>query len=130
MANENKPLLSKEDLIFVYTRAQAIEDGVLIDVSEKARETGFRYPVAITAALWADINAIPESKSWQDPQGRLWDVLFMAQEAIRRSKQGGSALLYRLILPIGQSTYYTVKLVCGPGDEGEPVVTLLRPEED
>lgn len=24
----------------------------------------------------------------------------------------------------------TLKAVCGPGDEGEPVVTLMMPEED
>ena len=38
---------SKEDVIFTYTRKQAIEDGVLIDVSEMAMEAGFRYPVAV-----------------------------------------------------------------------------------
>jgi len=34
-------------VIHTYTRAQAIEDGVLIDVSEMAREAGFRWPVAV-----------------------------------------------------------------------------------
>ncbi len=34
-------------VISVYTRAQAIEDGVLVDVSETAREAGFRIPVAV-----------------------------------------------------------------------------------
>src|SRR5262245_16898089 len=31
-----------------YTRADALREGVLIDVSETAREAGFRYPVALT----------------------------------------------------------------------------------
>ena len=30
------------DVISTYTRAQAIEDGVLIDVSSMAREAGFK----------------------------------------------------------------------------------------
>ena len=38
--------------IFAYTRAQAIEDGILVDVSETAREAGFRIPVAITRTVW------------------------------------------------------------------------------
>jgi len=39
------------DIIFSYTRAQAIEDGVLVDVSELAREASFRYPVAVTQGV-------------------------------------------------------------------------------
>ena len=37
-------------VISVYTRAQALADGVLIDAGPMAREAGFRWPVAITAA--------------------------------------------------------------------------------
>ena len=37
-----------------YGRAQAIEDGMLIDVSTTAREAGLAWPVALTAAAWAD----------------------------------------------------------------------------
>src|SRR5262249_4146387 len=33
-------------------RADALRDGVLIDVTPTAREAGFRYPVALTAATW------------------------------------------------------------------------------
>ena len=40
------------DVIYQYTRAQAIEDGVLIDVSETAREAGITFPTAVTAAVW------------------------------------------------------------------------------
>src|SRR5262245_38473202 len=35
------------DLIHRYSRADALRDGVLIDVSETAREAGIRWPVAI-----------------------------------------------------------------------------------
>ena len=38
------------EVIYTYTRAQAIEDGVLIDATEMAKETGFKWPVALTAA--------------------------------------------------------------------------------
>jgi hypothetical protein len=41
-----KSLFSDDDLIYSYTRAQAIEDGVLVDVSEMAREGGIRFHVA------------------------------------------------------------------------------------
>ena len=31
-------------VLHAYTRAQAIEDGILVDVSETAREAGFKIP--------------------------------------------------------------------------------------
>lgn len=119
------------DVVFSYTRAQALEDGVLIDVSERAKEAGFRFPVAVTAALWGDIEAIPESyQGIQDVEGRLWDVLWMGRIAVQHSKGDSSELVYRLIMHVGKEEYYTVKLVCGPGDAGEPVITVMRPDED
>jgi hypothetical protein len=42
-----------------YTRAEALRDGVLIDVSQAAREAGIRYPVPLTAAPWAKCVAVP-----------------------------------------------------------------------
>ena len=36
-------LFNEINLISVYTRAQAIEDGVLVDVSTVAREANFKY---------------------------------------------------------------------------------------
>lgn len=118
-------------IISVYSRAQAIEDGILIDVTQTAREAGFVYPVAVTCDLWADIQDIPPSKQgFQDVAGRLWDVLYMARRAIQQSQEEGTFLLYRLIMHVERRSTYTVKLVCGPGDEGEPVITLMQPDED
>lgn len=39
-------------VVFRYTRKQAIEDGVLVDISRWAAETGFAIPVACTHAVW------------------------------------------------------------------------------
>jgi hypothetical protein len=43
-------MFDERDLIHSYSRAQAIADGVLIDVSATAREAGIRCPVALTRA--------------------------------------------------------------------------------
>jgi hypothetical protein len=45
-------LFENAEVIHRYTRAGAIRDGVLIDVSQTAREAGVRHPVALTRALW------------------------------------------------------------------------------
>lgn len=131
MANDDKKnLFADSEVLFAYSRKQALEDGVLVDVSEVAREAGFRYPVAVTRALWEDIECIPHSKGFQDVDGRLWDVLWMGYLAVRSSKKVSDTLCYQLIMHVGRHTYYTVKLVCGPGDDAAPVVTLMRPDED
>ena len=39
------------DVIDVYTRAEAIEDGVLVDVTETAKEAGIVYPTAVTQGI-------------------------------------------------------------------------------
>jgi hypothetical protein len=127
------------DAISIYTRAQAIEDGQLIDVSETAQEAGFTLPVAMTATVWADCvgwaeNDI-EKQTYQDESGRLWDILFMASHAIRASKDSGARLLYQLyrVPRDGRSTkaeLTTLKLIIGPGDTPEPVITILLPNEN
>jgi len=42
-------MFENADLIHRYTRADALRDGVLIDVTATAKEAGFKYPVALTA---------------------------------------------------------------------------------
>ena len=48
--------LGEQEVIYTYTRAQALEDGVLIDVSQMAKEAGFRLPAVITADLHATLT--------------------------------------------------------------------------
>mgnify|MGYP000128521510 CR=1 FL=1 len=63
------------EVISTYSRAQALEDGVLIDAGHMAKEAGFRWPVAITAAAWDDCVAWTDEDSRtqvpQDLAGRL-----------------------------------------------------------
>jgi hypothetical protein len=47
------------EIISRYSRADAIRDGVLIDVSAVAREAGIRYPVALTCAVWEQCASRP-----------------------------------------------------------------------
>jgi hypothetical protein len=106
-------------VISVYTRAQAIEDGMLDDVSYMAKEAGFVFPVAITNTLYEKLADIKKT-SHEDFNGRLWDVLQVLKMAIRKSK-GGPWMSFTV--KIGGRN---VELLsnCGPGDKGEPVVTI------
>lgn len=118
------------EIIVEYSREEAILDGTLIDVSTLAREAGFVYPVALSEALWQDIETIPDAYPHEDVTGRLWDVLWMAYCAIRRDTSGRNPLIFTLILhtnTIGEM--YAIRMFCGPGDNAEPVITMMRPEE-
>jgi hypothetical protein len=126
------------DPIDVYTRAQAIEDGNLIDVTDIARDAGFRVPVAITAAAWADCVAWDAEDSCrqtsQDEAGRLWDVLWMASLAARGAG-GAQELLFPLyrIQRGGRAirpARTRLRLIIAPGDDAAPVITILMHNED
>lgn len=122
--------------VYTYTRAQAIEDGILVDITETAKEAGFSCPVAITAAAWSDCvewtDADSKRQTYQDESGRLWDVIWMASLAARR---GGMETLFQLYrVPRGgrgvRPRLATLKMLAGPGDDGELVITILMPGED
>ena len=123
----------KSEYVSIYTRRQAIEDGILIDVSEVATEAGFRYPVAVTASVWAEIFPDEQAAKYgQDVNGRLWDVLYLCSLAARSAK--GSRIDFSAILrdgpgPVSKFTR-RYKATCGPGDNGEPVITIMKPDED
>lgn len=127
-------LFSGAEIISVYTRAQALSDGVLIDVTDTAGEAGFRVSVALTAAVWADCVAWDHEheQAPQDEPGRLWDVLVMAAHAARFNKGDSRAPFYVLRIPSQGQRAEPVQLVAhiGPGDDGEPVITIMQPGED
>jgi len=127
------------DVIYAYTRTQAIDDGVLVDAGAMATEAGFKWPVALTAAAWADCVAWADTDNrnqvYQDQSGRLWDVLFMASHAIRTATGSGDRMMFQLYrVPRNgrslEAECITLKLIVGPGDHGEPVMTILLPDED
>lgn len=134
------------EIIFAYTRAQAIADGVLIDVSEMAREAGFGVHAALTHAAWSRCVEVPEGLACQDEAGRLWDVLWMLGSALVRDpsahidhfdprKRGSrtvNQVLYSVCVQNEPERLERVELkaVCGPGDKGESVITIMLPHED
>jgi len=119
--------------ISIYSRAQAIEDGILVDVTKQAKELGFKYPVAVTNNVWASCISwdAEKEKAVQDEAGRLYDVLWIAMITAKRTK-GEQAFFDVFHIPNGGMlpSPVTLKSVCGPGDKAEPVITIMRPWED
>ena len=120
--------------ISVYTRAQAIADGVLVDLSALAPDVcaqHYKHPLACTAAVWAVIDAAVKHPRWMnDLNGVVHDVLWMSHERPVQ-RMGPSTVLFEVIIKgAGLQSVFTFKLACGPGDDASPVMTLMLPEED
>jgi hypothetical protein len=116
------------EVIDVYTRAQAIEDGVLVDVTDWAKEAHFKYPVAVTAAVYALLEPSEHSrKLGQSEKGRAMDMFNMMHFAIK-AKQGPTDLVF-FDVKFGNRVH-RLKSLCHPGDLNEPVITIMLPEED
>ena len=120
-----------DDLISCYSRSQAIEDGVLVDVSEVAREAGFTYPSAVTRTVWESCIAVGPRDKGQDERGRLWDVLWMLRWQVNNEPNINPLYFEVLISKDGQTPKpIRLKAHCGPGDTPSPVITLMMPDED
>lgn len=122
------------EVISTYTRAQAIEDGELVDVTETAREAGFRIPVAVARGAWADCVAWTDADNRrkgtvQDEAGRLWDVLWKAFLVARRAPGRNRVRFQVYRVPVagrGRKPRLTeLVLHIGPGDCAEPVITIM-----
>lgn len=127
-------LFDDAGVIHTYARAQAVSDGTLVEVTELAREAGFRYPVAFTRAAWADLVAWNDSnRAIQDETGRLWDVLNMARWGATRGNDPRKLMQLWRVPNTPRATAprtATFVLHCGPGDNAEPVVTIMLGGED
>lgn len=130
--NTQPGLFDDAEILSVYSRAQAIEDGVLVDLcqgdlGDLVKEAGFKFPVACTAEVFADcINLTDAAKrAGNDIKGRLWDVLWMLKSAIGRAQSTDRInFTVRVVRDRVRPTPTQLVAVCGPGDNLEPVITI------
>ena len=122
------------EVIYAYTRKQAVTDGEQVDVSTVAGEAGIRFPVFITRTAFDAYVTMPPDVSGQDEAGRLWDVVWMLRFAIRKAVSGQSRLPFALYVRNDNRAPRLVKLVAMCGaldmDAPEPAITVMMPDED
>ena len=103
--------------IHVYTRAQAIADGVLVDLTTATdnqrlrlrQRAGFELPVAITRTAWAKTveaggiwkphgeGEFLALKGGQSLTGRLWDLLWMLRLACDRVRDNTDRIYFQVL---------------------------------
>lgn len=120
-----------------YTRADAITDGLLIEVPTKLTGTfRFTYPLAVTQTAWYDSIAWdPQTEAGkprptrQSESGRLTEVLWAARQAVYTNGTGSHDIefLVHRVPPHGRETHAlrsSLVLHIHRGDHGETVATI------
>ena len=132
VADENSLWGGEGVLIHSYTRQQAIADGCLIDVTEAAHEEGFRYPFALTQAAWCTSIRKYQSADNRSETQRLKDMFHFLRVRIAANQCRTSTIIFSVAVVGEQAELGTVRLkaICGPGDNAEPVITVMLPDED
>jgi len=114
------------EMIYSYNRQQAIADGVLVDLTQiDAIKQHWKAPMACTSTVWNIIEQALQTEG-QDLNGITHDITAMAKLAIR--KVGAVEQVFFTVIIAG--TKRSLKLHIGPGDNAEPVLTLMLPQED
>ena len=131
MSENNESVFGK--VIYSYTRAQAVADGVQVEVTSVAREAGIRFPVFLTRTVFDAYVAVPTEVSGQDEAGRLWDILWMTRFGITRARPGVDRIPVALYVRNDNRCAKLVKLIaqCGPLDidDPQPAITIMLPDE-
>lgn len=111
-----------------YSRAQALADGALIDVSSVSKQVGYKVPVAVTELVWTFLAPSErDRRHGQTLHSRLRDVL----EALKRSAEYVEALI-RFdvdIVDLGDRRTWRLQAIISVDENGEPTVTIMFPHE-
>ena len=118
--------------IFRYTRADALRDGVLHDITEVASTCAdLPLPAAITDGLW---RCLTKERAFDISDENLkhlcYSLLFARVRLIPSTSipsAVGPTFVFRVRL---DGKEIVVKCVAHPGDDGKPVVTLMKEDED
>jgi hypothetical protein len=127
-------------VIYAYTRAQAVADGVQVEVTKTAQEAGIKFPMFLTRAVYDAYVTVPPDVTGQDEAGRTWDLVWMTRFAILRSRghtKAGAACTRCPVALYVRNDDRAAKLVkliaqCGPldMDDPSPAITVMMPDED
>lgn len=130
------------DVIHKYTRGEAIDDGVLIDVpvNKLAKQAGITWHCAITAALFTELQPLKsttERTYCEDFEGVLWDMLTIFKLSVKQKQSETKALLPGMrwtFKILRQNRRYTsidvVFSVEEMNGKNEPCWTFMLPKED
>ncbi|KFU75410.1 hypothetical protein SAMN04489729_6996 [Amycolatopsis lurida] len=124
------------EIIHAYTRADALRDGELVEAdTDLLKQTGFRWPLAYTRSVFEgfinwDTTDEDRAHIHQTRRDRERSVLLALHAAIRAHTNPNDHTLSFTVRVTprrgqGRSHHVTLYANFGPGDDAEPVITVL-----
>jgi hypothetical protein len=133
--------------VYVSPRAEAFAEGALVDALaapfSEVTTHYFRVPVAMTAGVhdiitharhendfprvWREICSVLRTTISRQPAGSTDDLCFRV--LVAGARPGAAKVGNRPYAPVTGPPAWTLKALIGPGDDGEPCLTVLLPQE-
>ena len=134
MKRENSAQEIFGEVIYAYTRKQAIADGYQVlltgDYAGLARDIGWKYPVYLTRGVWdlAEQAAASETDE-NDLSGVLWDILMVAR--FGEEITDDTRKFYVTLKTVGRHRRHLFYVQVGPTDidDPAPAITIMMPED-
>lgn len=123
-------------VIYVYTREMALEDGVIVSAGEIGRELGFKLDIALSASLYHRYVVPPQGleEQCQSVSGRMRDVMHVFAHAAY-ARWDGSRVEFDVVFQMKVGRHISFEKVhciaAVEGDkDGNPAITIFLPEDD
>ena len=110
------------------TRRDAIDDGDLIEITRMGRDIGITFPLAVSARAAQSMVPFPNIPQ-ETVTENLWDTLHAFRDKARTTTEGEFEFQASIYLN-GLVPTLTFRAAVSPGDDGEPVITIMLPDED
>lgn len=121
-----------DNVVFRYTRKNALDDGVLCDLTigdfAEISRMHFKCHIACTALVFAQLSEVFETGDG-DWKGMLNDIYSVSKSSLARVQRVGNGEERHFTVTFGKKAY-PLKIHAGPGDSGELVLTLMAVHED
>ncbi|MFO0590484.1 MAG: DUF6573 family protein [Polyangiaceae bacterium] len=127
---EAQPDVETGDL---YTRAEALRDGCLIDATPLAAEMGITLPIALTHHTWRRtvVLTLAAHAAGEDEALRLRNILATYRLAALQNPPADILVFTAQVVTASATPIpMLLRALKGQGDRGEPVVTISLFDED
>jgi hypothetical protein len=124
-----------EQVIYTCSRADAVAEGLQMDITRTAQKAGIHFPVFLTRAAFDACVARPEGAAGQGEDERLWNIVWALRFAIRSAAARGQ-IYFSFVIHVRNENFHPkpVKLVASCGaldlDFSQTAITITMPDDD
>jgi hypothetical protein len=129
-------LFSDDEIIHVYSRKEAIEDGFQVDANvgefAEVSKQHYKFPVYMTRGVYELIEKAVKNEKWANDWKGVWhDILWMSR-VMKRYIDESTVQFQVIIRGAGRRQKYTMMAKVGATDidNPAPAVTIYLPDED